>query len=525
MNIKTKLVVLQMASLLLLSTILILISSRIVDDEVTIRIKETLEVAVNGYNGDVNYLKDTVSNADITEFNSDGERIKSSIKGAVGTKVSSDILSKVRSGQEIFSTDIDINGEEYYGYYAKTETGGLFAGRPRADVIEFLRQIRMTLAVIGIVVWLFCSTAAIILSHSLVRRINIASKELDRISKGDLSGETAVIRGNSRDEVQIITNAVSELRKELRDIIKNITEQAEKLSASNTQFKTKFEEITTEVSNVSLAVEEIAVATNSQAEETTNASHQVMDITDVIGKTSESIENLERVVSNMNELSGRADSALEALDSINKKTTDNIKTVSEQTDATNVSTDKIKEAVSMIKGIAGQTSLLSLNASIEAAHAGDAGKGFAVVAEEIRKLSDESSDSANKIEAIVNEIIENVDISVKTMSEVDKDAETQKDKLDEVIKAFTELRTEINGVSDAAKKIYEQRQRLELQKQALSGVVEQLAAISEENAAATEETSASMQTLTDSIHDCKGETEILAVLGAELKSSTEAFKL
>lgn len=525
MKIKAKLLLMQTLSLFVMGGILVLASIWVASGELDIRMEETLQAAVAGYNGDVNYLRDRDMDIDITVFTGD-TRTVSSIEGAVGTKAADEVIEHVLKNKEIlYETNVSVNGEAYYGYYIPTENGMLFAGKPRTDVQRFMRIIIAILCGIGVGAFVVCLLVTLLMSGSIAKRIQTAAARIKVLADGDLSGEILESTSTSKDEVEVMNRAVSQLHKELKEIVTAISDQAEKLNNSNDQFSTRFTNIATNVGNVNSAVEEIALGSTSQAQETTSASEQVANMAEVIDQNAKSVASLEQAVEKMNQLADNAKNNLKELITINDKTLSNIEVVSAQTDATNSSAGKIGEAVQMIQSIAQQTNLLSLNASIEAARAGEAGKGFAVVAEEIRSLSEESADSASQIEAIVQELMNNSNESVKKMNEVNQDAQIQKGKLNDTREAFKGLTVEVDSVSAASKDIYQQTERLEQQKNAINGVVEQLAAISEENAASTQETSASMHALSGTIDDCRQETAELSNLSKNLKEHTSRFKL
>ena len=155
-------------------------------------------------------------------------------------------------------------------------------------------------------------------------------------------------------------------------------------------------------------------------------------------------------------MAAESEEMLVSLVEMNNKTSDTIGVVTEQTDRTNESAQNISNAVTVIQDIAAQTNLLSLNASIEAARAGESGRGFAVVAEQIRKLAEDSAESATEIENIVRELMGNSKDSVEKMQELSRDSSVQADKLNRTKESFYELKKEINEVSSASKEIFDQ---------------------------------------------------------------------
>ena len=227
----------------------------------------------------------------------------------------------------------------------------------------------------------------------------------------------------------------------------------------------------------------------------------------------------------MNELSQTANDLLNNLVRINETTSNAIGVVNEQTRATNVSAEKIRDAVEVIQGIASQTNLLSLNASIEAARAGEMGAGFAVVAGEIRNLADSSAKSADVIKDIIQELIVNANESVDMMRDVLNDTESERTALVDTQSAFEALKTEVAEVSKASTNISEQMVKLNDSRSIVTSATENLSATSEESAAATEETSASMQELSATIENCTADVEALAKLSSSLESKVEVFKL
>lgn len=524
MKIKTKLILMEMISLFILTALLIVCSIRITVREMNSRVRETLEVAVTGYNGYVGYLE----GEGITLVAYDGDTVvSSSTPEMFGEKASDAVVQKViENGETYFSDDVVINGQVYYGLYQMTDRGMVLAGEPKEGVDQFIKETVVTLVIVGVIAYVLCLIIAILISNSIASRIRKTSKRVETLARGDLSAPVEeASKKKRRNEIEIINSAVSDLHRQLKIIVSVITKQTEQLNSSNLKFSKRFTHIADSVSSVDNAMEEIAQGSISQAQETSSASEQVTEMADVIVRNVDNTKKLEEAVSSMTGLSRRVDEILRELAAINQQTSSDIGQVADQTRATNVSAESIEEAVEMIQNIAEQTSLLSLNASIEAARAGEAGKGFAVVAEEIRQLAEESAESAGEIEEIVKELLNNSSVSVATMKKVNQAVISQKVKLEDTREAFQGLQKGMGDVASVSDSIYEQTGLLEKQKDIIHGVVEQLAAISEQNAASTQQTSASMQSLSSAVSECHKETERLSELSEDLSRQTKRFTL
>jgi methyl-accepting chemotaxis protein len=436
------------------------------------------------------------------------------------------------NGYDYYGEDIELAGNTYYGMYCPlkqpdgSETIGLtFVGLDKSTVMAiYYKNLMESIAVLFVI--LIAGFALTLFSLRVV--VNAISKvvgNLNLLSEGRLDVRANDKLSGRADEVGDIASSINKLASGLSEIVVNIKDASNGLGTISTNFSESFSGMSDHIDNVDRAVEEIAKSTTSQAEDTASVGNEIQNMGAAIETTSLNVGNL---VGNTNKMRRYNESVGETIDElvrINKETRTAVETVYEQTNMTNHSAQEIQTAANAITDIADQTSLLSLNASIEAARAGENGKGFAVVADEIKKLSEQSAESAMLITSIIEKLIVNSNKTVDTMGDVTSVMERQGREIEKTREVFENLNAEIGQVSGAVDNIRGEVDKLNGLKETVLTSVQNLASIAEQNAASTEETSASMQELRQTVSDCNMEVGKILDTSNGLAENIDMFSL
>ena len=473
------------------------------------------------------------TNVDVTVFWKKTRMVTSAIdkdgKRVTGTAIPDSVYDKVMQDGKYFSDNVDIEGTEYYGYYEalKNADGSsqaiIFTGMPSSDVKAIYKKRLVNTTVFMIIITLMaCALLAVVITF-IVKAITKVIGHLDEVADGKLDFKISEKLLQRSDEIGNIARSVHTLIGGLASIVVNIHHSTGELAEFKDDFQKKFETINNSISNVNVAVDEIANGATSQADETQKVSSQINDMGDAITKTSQNVDSLTQSTEQMKEHNEQLDTTIQELMAISDRNKESLAAVYNQTNETNQSVMHIGNAVDMITDIAGQTNLLSLNVSIEAARAGEYGKGFAVVADQIRQLADQSANTAKEIGEIVAELIENSNTSVETMGVVRQEMTGQYEKLNTTKDIFEHLNEEVNNVVTAIESISTEVESLDRLKGEVLGSAESLAAIAQENAASTEETSASMVELGEIVNDCNTKTKQLVDIADSMEENVHKF--
>ena len=477
----------------------------------------------------------TSADTDITVFYGNTRYMTSILDAqgnrAIGTTASEEVARKVLDGQqEYFSSDANVNGAAYFGYYIPiiengNSVGMVFAGMPQADAKAQINKIISLIAGIMVLFVFLFSASTILVVKSMAKGLIRGASALEQVATGKLNVELNSKFAERKDEIGQISRAVQKLKQDLTNVITEIKDNSKELLGSSEVLNEKTSASMEHISQIERAVDEIAQGAGSQAQETQSATENVISMGNMIEDTSKEITTLNENAKQIKTLGQDAVTTIEELQKINQKTRESMDMIYNQTNTTNSSAQRIKEATALITEIAEETNLLSLNASIEAARAGEQGRGFAVVAGQIQKLAEQSNESARQIEEIITSLLDDSGKAVETMEAVKEIMDEQNANVERTNDQVRQVIGQVDDSIAAIGRIAQQSEKLNETRITITDTVQNLTAVAEENAAGTQESAASVAQIGELIRDITRIAGQQKAIADKLKENMSIFEL
>lgn len=484
---------------------------------------QVLDQAVAGTDYEVTIFYGKTRMATTLVSSDTGERI-------IGTDANDEVVKTVLDkGKDYENFNTRINGKDYFVYYVpiKDDAGnvvgmvltGVPSSQAKSYISSVVRSIIFSAAAIEVIIILI----SVIIVMTIVNSIKNAENVIDELAEGKLNVEMNPKYLNRGDEIGHMLQALHTYVAKMNEIIGGLHKSSEIMIESGKKLEEMTQITSKTTEEINSAVGDISKGAVTQAEEIETATTHIYNIGEIIEKIVKSVAQLERTAVSMKNAGDESAAIIMELSDSNDRTTEAIERIGNQVYATNESVQSIREAIAIIRSIAEETNLLSLNASIEAARAGEHGRGFAVVASEIQQLAEQSNDSSTRIEEIIDALLTESELTVQVMEEVKVIVEQQQRKLDDTKAKFEDVEQGINVCKEETEGIQGQTTLCDESRVKIVDIIQGLSAISEENAASTQETNASMEELHSIISvmaDAAGE---LMVLSEQLDENLKFF--
>ena len=482
------------------------------------------------YDGYANNLSDVklegMDSAYMYVVQNDGTMLYHPTKEKVGQPVENAVIKGVvqqlQDGKKPGTTvvEYDFNGTTKYSAYTILNNENILV--LTADESEALAGITtVTGLAVGIsaIVVLIAIIISFIMGRRLMRPLVKVSTIIEDIANGNIEADFSVVK-ESNDEIGLIIEKMKELTQSLGSIVGKIRNSSDTMSSNSYELNDTSSQTLAANNEISKAVEDVAEGSTGMAASISKINENLLEMSNETKDINASVDEIKNQTVAVQDSSKIMNDKIKSMQDSSHKMDEGISAISKRIETVNTTVDKVSNIVSVIDEISSETNLLSLNASIEAARAGDAGKGFAVVAQEIRVLSDNTNTELENIKQIISSLVEECRYCVQASGTIVEDNAKQKEEIKAVLDEFGSLDEQIQKTAEKADEIEELVTAMIELNDDITKSSNSLTDVSAANAAATEEMNANIEELNAMMH---GVSEMAGHMNDESDGLKEAL--
>lgn len=462
------------------------------------------------YDGYANNLSDVklegMDSAYMYVVQNDGTMLYHPTKEKVGQPVENAVIKGVvqqlQDGKKPGTTvvEYDFNGTTKYSAYTILNNENILV--LTADESEALAGITtvtgVAVGIIAIVV-LIAIIISFIMGRRLMRPLVKVSTIIEDVANGNIEADFSVVK-ESNDEIGLIIEKMKELTQSLGSIVGKIRNSSDTMSSNSYELNDTSSQTLAANNEISKAVEDVAEGSTGMAASISKINENLLEMSNETKDINASVDEIKNQTVAVQDSSKIMNDKIKSMQDSSHKMDEGISAISKRIETVNTTVDKVSNIVSVIEEISSETNLLSLNASIEAARAGDAGKGFAVVAQEIRVLSDNTNTELENIKQIISSLVEECRFCVQASGTIVEDNAKQKEEIKAVLDEFGSLDEQIQKTAEKADEIEELVTAMIELNDDITKSSNSLTDVSAANAAATEEMNANIEELNAMMH-------------------------
>lgn len=426
------------------------------------------------------------------------EKVGQPVENAVIKGVVQQLQDGKKPGTPV--VEYDFNGTTKYSAYTILNNENILV--LTADESEALAGITtvtgVAVGIIAIVV-IIAIIISFIMGRRLMRPLVKVSTIIEDVANGNIEADFSVVK-ESNDEIGLIIEKMKELTQSLGSIVGKIRNSSDTMSSNSYELNDTSSQTLAANNEISKAVEDVAEGSTGMAASISKINENLLEMSNETKDINASVDEIKNQTVAVQDSSKIMNDKIKSMQDSSHKMDEGISAISKRIETVNTTVDKVSNIVSVIEEISSETNLLSLNASIEAARAGDAGKGFAVVAQEIRVLSDNTNTELENIKQIISSLVEECRYCVQASGTIVEDNAKQKEEIKAVLDEFGSLDEQIQKTAEKADEIEELVTAMIELNDDITKSSNSLTDVSAANAAATEEMNANIEELNAMMH-------------------------
>ncbi|UXH46537.1 methyl-accepting chemotaxis protein [Rossellomorea vietnamensis] len=365
-----------------------------------------------------------------------------------------------------------------------------------------------------------------ILSYIIGRRMKKNFEQLlssmNKVTNGDLTESITIDRA---DEIGTLALRYEEMRTSLKQVIHHVKGNANQINDTSAVLVTAFDELADGSNQIAIGTSEEANASESRSVHIDQISNGTTLMSDKITSVANQTKQIDQFTRNTGQIAKEGTGKIKKIQDQMNKIRSNGEINSTKLTQLDGKISQINRDIGLIKDVADQTNLLSLNASIEAARAGEAGKGFSIVAQEVQKLASLTDENVKTINAVLKDITDQTNEMLHANKEINTDIKEGADLVATSGELFQQIFQAVDSLTAQVAAMVENVADIQGTSQQTVESIHEVAAISEEGVATIQEISAASQQQHTTVNMLRNQNQELKEMADSLKKLVQNYKL
>ncbi len=386
-----------------------------------------------------------------------------------------------------------------------------------------IENLQLLILILGAAAVVLGIATALTMGSFISKPLSLLARASEKIAIGDLTGEKVTMTSN--DEIGKLASSFNMMSNNLKAMIMQVTDGATQVASAAEELTANAEQATTVTEQIASTMQELASGSDTQ----------VQLVNDGLQTTNEMSTGFQQIAVNTQNVSTKAVEASEKAIAGNESIStvigqmnaiqQKVQSLSSVVHELGDQSQEIGHIVQAITDISSQTNLLALNASIEAARAGEHGRGFQVVASEVRKLSQQSAESAEQISSLISTITNGMGKAVQSMNDVTEEVKAGISTVHVAGQSFEHIRESVNEVAVESEEVSAAVQQMTAGVEQMAHAMKVISGVTESSAAGTEQVTASTEEQLSSMEEVSAAATTLSQIADRMQTTVSRFTI